>query len=75
MVVFVTCKEDPIKNEGAIGITRFSQLQPVRELSVAMETTVRIQSGQNLMKPNPTLIMLKMKFDCDQPAGLRDIYV
>ena len=46
MVVLVTYKneEDPIKNEGARVVTRFSQLYIVTlcELSVAMETRVTI---------------------------------
>ena len=46
MVVLVTYKneEDPIKNEGARVVTKFSQLYIVTlcELSVAMETRVTI---------------------------------
>ena len=46
------------------------------ELSVAMETRVLIRYGPkpNAANPLPPM-MLKMKFDYDPPAGLRDIHV
>ena len=48
MVVLVTCKyeEDPIKNEDARVLTRFSSIITLWELSVSMETRVPIRSDQ-----------------------------
>ena len=48
------------------------------ELSIAMKTRVLVSACPNLTQSLPTLIMLKIKFDVDQPTGptgLRDIYV
>ena len=51
MDVLVTCKyeEDPIENEGARVVTRFSPIITLWDLSVAMDTRVPIRSGP---KPN-----------------------
>ena len=55
MVVLVTYKneEDPIKNEGAIVATMFSQIKTLWEVFVAIETRVLIRSGPNIMQPFP----------------------
>ena len=68
-------EEDPIKNERARVVTRFSPT--LRELSVAKETRVLIQSGlkPNTNFPKPQCMMLQIKFDFDRPAGLGDIHV
>ena len=55
MVVLVTCKniEEPIKNEGARVVTRFSPIITQWELYVAMETKVLIRSGPKPSAANP----------------------
>ena len=65
MVVLVNFKNeaDPIKSGHKI-----FPIIPLWELYVAMETRVRIQSGQNP-------IALQIKFGCDRPTGCRDIHV
>ena len=55
MVVLVTCKnkEEPIKNEVARVVTRFSPIITLWELSVAMETKVLIGSDPKPNAANP----------------------
>ena len=64
MVVLVICKnkEEPFKNEGAKGGHKISPIKTIWELSVAMETTVLIQSGPkpNAAYPPPQLCSLIM---------------
>ena len=69
-VVLVTCKnEGLIKNEGPRSrvATKFFLIITLWELSFAMDTRVLIQSS--------LFPMLKIKFDCNRPAGVTDIHV
>ena len=56
MVVFVTCKnkEELIKNEGAKSGHKIFSIITLWELSVAMETIVRIQSSPKPIAVNPS---------------------
>ena len=78
MHVLVTCKykKDWIKNNWEKVETSFSPIVSQWGLSVAMETTVVIQSTP---KPYaaflPTPVMLHIKFDQEWPTGFRDIQV
>ena len=46
----------------------------VLELYVAMETNVLNRSTQNRRQHSLTPMLLQTKFECDRPAGLRDMF-
>ena len=75
--VLVTCKnKDPIENENARVVTRFSPIIIIWELSIAMETGVLIRYGPKPHEAHSTApMLLQLKFDCDQPTGSGDILV
>ena len=76
MHVLITCKYKMIGSKTAEKNTIYPIIT-LWELSVAMET--RVQSNQiwpeTLLRLSPNPIMLKIKFDCDRPAGLREIFM
>ena len=55
MTVFVTCKnkEEPIKNEGARVVTRFSQIRPYGSYLLPWKPEFWFDLAQNLMQPIP----------------------
>ena len=74
-----TCKieKDPIKNKGAIGHKIFPIITLSESYLLPLKPEFWSDLAQNLMQPKtfPTPIMLQMKFDFDQPAGLRELHV
>ena len=69
-------KKDRIKNNREKMETSFSPIISQWGLSVAMETTVLIQSGpKTLCSFSPTPVMLHIKFDQDWPTRFRDTQV
>ena len=77
MVVLVTCKnkEDPIKNEGARVVTRVPHYNPMGAICCHGNQSSDPIRPKTLCSQSPTPMMLQMKFDYDQKAGLRDIHV
>ena len=69
----VRTKKNQFKMKGLMCSQDFPHFNPIRllELSVAMETRVLIR----LIQLFPIAIMLQMKFDFEQAAGIRDINV
>ena len=77
IAVLFTCKneERPNQKMKALEWPQHSSLT-LWEVSVAMETRVVIRSDSNFYAAFPqTQMMLQIKFDCDRPAGIRDIHV
>ena len=74
--VLITCKyeEDPIKNEGARGLTRFSPILPNGSYPLPWTPEFRCDLAQNLKQLFPQM-MLQIKFGCNRSTGLRDINV
>ena len=77
IVLLITCKneEDRIKNGGAIVLTIFPHCNPIGAICCHDTQSSdwiwpKTQSSLSL-----TPIVLKMNFDYDRPAGLRDIHV
>ena len=77
MGVQVTCKnkEEPMKNEGARVVTRFSHYNPMGAICCHGNKSSNPIWSKTLWSQSPTPMMLLMKFDYDQPADLRDIHV
>ena len=77
MVVLVTCKnkDDPIKNEELEWSQGFPHYNPMRAIDCHGNQSSDPIRPKTLCSQSPTPMMLQMKFDNDQPAGLRDIHV